>query len=65
MVQKCYLFFKIRYKTRVPTHPTIIQYNFANPSHINQRRKRKKESRLERRIKILTDDDMILYIENP
>ena len=40
---------KVRNKgTRVPTLTTTIQYSFGSPTHGDQRRKRNKESRLER-----------------
>ena len=54
-------------KTRMPTPITIIQHSFGNPSHSNQRRKRKKGIQIgKEEVKLsLFADDMILYIENP
>ena len=48
------------------TLATFIQHSFGSPSQGNQRRKRNKRNpNWKRRIKIVTVDDMILYIENP
>ena len=49
----------------MPTPTTIIQHSFGSFSHNNQRRKRNKRNSNWKRSKIVTADDMILYIENP
>ena len=50
----------------MPTLATFIQNSFGSLSHINQRRKRNKRNlNWKGRSKIVSADDMILYIENP
>ena len=58
---------KIGNKTRVSTFATIIQHSPGSPSYSNQRIKKinKRNPGQKRRSKVLTADDMILYIENP
>ena len=50
----------------MPILATVIQHNFRNPSHSNQRRKEIKEIQIgKEEVKFsLFADDMILYIEN-
>ena len=53
-------------KIRMLTLTTVIQYNFGTHNHSNQWRKRnKRKTDYNRRIKTLFANDMILYIENP
>ena len=44
---------------------TIIQQSSGSPSYSSQRRKRSKRNPDWKRSKALTEDDMILYNENP
>ena len=48
----------------LPIPATICQHSFGSPSHSNQRRKRNKRNPDQKRRKILTAYDMILYIGN-
>ena len=43
---------------------TLIQHDFGSPSHSSQRRK-EKSSKLEKKAKTVTADDMMQYKENP
>ena len=59
--------FPLRSGTRqrcLPIPTTICQHSFGSPSHSNQRRKRNKRNPDQKRRKILTAYDMILYIGN-
>ena len=49
----------------MPTLTTTIQHSFESFSHSNQRRKGNKRNPDWKRSKILTADDMILYLEDP
>ena len=55
----------IRTKTRMSTFTTIIQQISGSPNYSNQRRKISKRNTDWKRSKALTEEDMILYNENP
>ena len=55
----------IRNKTRMSTFTTIIQQISGSPNYSNQRRKISKRNTDWKRSKALTEEDMILYNENP
>ena len=49
----------------MPILATIIQHSFENPTHVIQRRKKKKGFEIRNEVKLsLFADDMILYKEN-
>ena len=55
---------KIRKKTRMSTLTTIIQHSFRCSSDSNQSRKINKKNLNWKPSKIITEDDMMLYLKN-